>query len=165
MRWAVRSHEHYYRAAANGAAPPGELFAIVQGGMHLNLRSDSHDIGDSNPGATFGYVATELDRRAVSFIVARESLDEPRIAPIVRKAFKGVLVLNNGLDRETGEEVIRNGEADAVAYGRLFIANPDLPLRFAENAPLNAPDGSTFYKGGSHGYTDYPFHTQQKLAG
>ncbi|MGE3829916.1 MAG: alkene reductase, partial [Parvibaculaceae bacterium] len=134
-------------------------------GMHLNLRSDSHDIGDSNPAATFGYVAKELGKRKIAFIVARESLEEPRIAPIVRKEFGGVFVLNNGYTKETGEKVVGDGEADAVAYGRLFIANPDLPVRFAENAPLNTPDASTFYKGGSHGYTDYPFLTQQKLAG
>lgn len=134
-------------------------------GMHLNLRSDSHDMGDSNPAATFGYVAQELGRRKLAFIVARESLDEPRLAPAVRKAFSGVFVANNGFTAETGEQVLRDGEADAVAYGRLFIANPDLPMRLAENAPLNTPDLATFYTGGSHGYTDYPFLTQQKLAG
>ena len=134
-------------------------------GMHLNLRSDSHDIGDSDPAATFGYVAKELGRRKLAFIIARESLDEPRIAPIVRKAFNGVFIANNGFTKETGEKTVRDGEADAVAYGKLFIANPDLPLRFAESAPLNTPDASTFYRGGSHGYTDYPFLAQQRMAG
>ena len=134
-------------------------------GMHLNLRSDSHDMGDSNPAATFGYVAQELGRRKLAFIVARESLDAPRLGPAVRKAFSGVFVANNGFTGETGEQVLRDGEADAVAYGRLFIANPDLPMRLAENAPLNTPDPATFYTGGGHGYTDYPFLTQQKLAG
>jgi 2,4-dienoyl-CoA reductase-like NADH-dependent reductase (Old Yellow Enzyme family) len=134
-------------------------------GMHLNLRSDSHDIGDSDPAATFGYVAKELGKRKLAFIIARESLDEPRIAPVVRKTFNGVFVANNGFTKETGEKAVRDGEADAVAYGKLFIANPDLPLRFAENAPLNTPDASTFYKGGSHGYTDYSFLAQQKMVG
>jgi 2,4-dienoyl-CoA reductase-like NADH-dependent reductase (Old Yellow Enzyme family) len=134
-------------------------------GMHLNLRSDSHDIGDSNPAATFGYVAKELGKRKVAFIVARESLDEPRIGPVVRKAFNGVFVANNGFTKETGEQLVRDGQADAIAYGKLFLANPDLPLRFAEDGPLNTPDPSTFYKPGSHGYTDYPFLAQQKMTG
>jgi 2,4-dienoyl-CoA reductase-like NADH-dependent reductase (Old Yellow Enzyme family) len=69
-------------------------------------------------------------------------------------------------DRDSAEELLRAGEADAVAFGKLFIANPDLPQRFARNAPLNTPDPSTFYadlsaqasakEGGPQGYTDYP---------
>lgn len=125
-------------------------------GMHLNLRSSSHDISDSTPEATFTHVARELGQRKIAFIVARESLDEPRIGPAVRKAFGGIYVANQNFTKETAERVLANGEADAVAFGVLFIANPDLPARFAQGAPLNTPDSETFYTAGSTGYTDYP---------
>jgi 2,4-dienoyl-CoA reductase-like NADH-dependent reductase (Old Yellow Enzyme family) len=125
-------------------------------GMHLNLRCDAHSMGDSDPAATFGYVARELSRRRLAFIVGRESLDSPRIAPDIRKTFSGVYVANDKFTRETGEAVLAAGEADAVAFGKLFIANPDLPRRFAEGGPLNAWNTATFYSPGAEGYTDYP---------
>jgi 2,4-dienoyl-CoA reductase-like NADH-dependent reductase (Old Yellow Enzyme family) len=125
-------------------------------GMHLNLRSDSHSVSDSDPAATFGYVARELGARKIAFIVGRESTDEPRIAPVVRKAFGGVFVANDKLTRESAEDLVAGGDADAVAFGKLFIANPDLPARFAVNAPLNAWNSATFYAKGAEGYTDYP---------
>jgi len=71
--------------------------------------------------------------------------------------FGGVYVANEGFTRESGEQALENGEADAVAFGKLFIANPDLPERFKAGAPLNEPDQSTFYADGARGYTDYPF--------
>jgi 2,4-dienoyl-CoA reductase-like NADH-dependent reductase (Old Yellow Enzyme family) len=125
-------------------------------GMHLNLRCDAHSMGDSDPAATFGYVARELGRRGLAFIVGRESLDSPRIGPDIRKAFGGVYVANDKFTRETGEAVLAAGEADAVAFGKLFIANPDLPQRFAQDGPLNAWNTATFYSPGAEGYTDYP---------
>ncbi|HEU5236955.1 MAG TPA: hypothetical protein VFU37_07425, partial [Pyrinomonadaceae bacterium] len=85
------------------------------------------------------------------------SLEEPRLVPELKKAFGGPLIANELFTKETGEEVLAKGEADAVAYGRLFIANPDLPRRFALNARLNEPVPETFYAVGSRGYTDYPF--------
>ena len=125
-------------------------------GMHLNLRCDAHSMGDSDPAATFGYVVRELGRRGLAFIVGRESLDSPRIGPDIRKAFNGVYVANDKFTRETGEAVLAAGEADAVAFGKLFIANPDLPRRFAQGGPLNAWNTATFYSPGAEGYTDYP---------
>ncbi|MGE0237896.1 MAG: alkene reductase [Parvibaculaceae bacterium] len=126
-------------------------------GMHLNLRRNSHDIDDSTPEATFSYVAGELGRRKIAFIVARESLEAPRIGPAVKKAFGGVYIANQDFTKDRAERSVVEGEADAVAFGKLFIANPDLPERFARNAPLNTPDDTTFYTPGSAGYTDYPF--------
>jgi 2,4-dienoyl-CoA reductase-like NADH-dependent reductase (Old Yellow Enzyme family) len=126
-------------------------------GLHLNPRGSSHSMGDSNKAATFGYVAREVGKRDIAFICARESLEEPRLVPELKKAFGGPLVANELFTKETGEEVLARGEADAVAYGRLFIANPDLPRRFALNARLNEPVPETFYAVGSRGYTDYPF--------
>jgi len=125
-------------------------------GMHLNLRSDAHSMGDSDPGGTFRHVARELDRRKLAFIVGRESLVSPRIAPVVRQAFSGAFIANDTFTRESAEDLLANGEADAVAFGKLFIANPDLPHRFRVKAPLNEWNASTFYSPGPAGYTDYP---------
>jgi 2,4-dienoyl-CoA reductase-like NADH-dependent reductase (Old Yellow Enzyme family) len=126
-------------------------------GLRLAPRGDAHGMGDSNPEATFGYVAREAGRRKIAFLCARETLDAPRRGPMMKKAFGGVFIANQKLTRETGNLLLAKGEADAIAYGQLFIANPDLPFRFAKDAPLNMPDPETFYAHGSMGYTDYPF--------
>jgi 2,4-dienoyl-CoA reductase-like NADH-dependent reductase (Old Yellow Enzyme family) len=125
-------------------------------GMHLAPRSDIHDMGDANPAETFGHVARELGKRRIAFICARESLDGARFGPELKKAFGGVYIANQQFTQQTAEQTIAAGEADAVAFGVLFIANPDLPTRFATGAPLNSPDQTTFYAPGPKGYTDYP---------
>jgi 2,4-dienoyl-CoA reductase-like NADH-dependent reductase (Old Yellow Enzyme family) len=125
-------------------------------GMHLAPRGDFHDMHDSNPAATFGYVARELGRRGLAFLCVREYYGPDRLGPRLKKEFGGVYIANEKYTQAQADQVIQAGEADAVAFGQLFIANPDLPARFAANAPLNAPDPSTFYVPGPHGYTDYP---------
>jgi 2,4-dienoyl-CoA reductase-like NADH-dependent reductase (Old Yellow Enzyme family) len=125
-------------------------------GMHLAPRCDVHGMGDANPAETFGYVARELGKRRIAFICAREHLGDGRLGPELKKAFGGVYIANQQFTQQTAEQVIAADEADAVAFGVLFIANPDLPERFATGAPLNAPDPTTFYAPGAHGYTDYP---------
>src|SRR5271154_6487229 len=100
-------------------------------GMHLAPRADVHDMGDSDLAATFGHVARELGKRKIAFICARESVKEPRLGPRLKAAFGGVYIANEGLSRESGERALAAGEADAVAFGKLFLANPDLPERFA----------------------------------
>ena len=126
-------------------------------GLHLAPRGDAHGMGDSNPAATFGYVASEASERKIAFICARESLDEPRQAPAMKKVFGGVFIANQKLTKETANDLLAKGEADAVAFGQLFIANPDLVLRFEKDSSLNMPDPETFYAHGSQGYTDYSF--------
>ena len=125
-------------------------------GMHLAPRGDAHDMGDSNPAETFGYVATELGKRGIAFICAREALGPNRLGPQLKKAFGGVYIANEKMTRESAEQVVASGEADAVAFGQLFIANPDLPKRLELNAPLNAPQPATYYHPGAEGYVDYP---------
>lgn len=125
-------------------------------GMHLAPRADTHDMGDSDLPATFGYVARELGKRKIAFICARESLAEPRVGPKLKTAFGGIYIANEGFTFESAEQALATGEADAVAFGKLFIANPDLPRRFALRAPLNAWNSATFYGTGPEGYTDYP---------
>jgi len=124
-------------------------------GMHLAPRGDVHGMGDSNPAATFGYVASQLGQRKIAFICARESVGPGRIGPELKKAFGGVYIANEKFTAESAAHMVETGEADAVAFGKLFIANPDLPERLRTGAPLNEPDQATFYVPGAKGYTDY----------
>lgn len=126
-------------------------------GMHLAPRADSHDMGDSDLPKTFGYVARELGQRKIAFLCARESVaPAPRLGPALKAAFGGVYVANEGFDGAGAAAAIAAGEADAVAFGKAFIANPDLPHRLALGAPLNPWNAETFYGEGPVGYTDYP---------
>jgi 2,4-dienoyl-CoA reductase-like NADH-dependent reductase (Old Yellow Enzyme family) len=125
-------------------------------GLHLAPRGDQHTMGDSNPLATFGYVAEQMGRRGIAFLCTRERQGPDWISPQLKQKFGGVLIANEKFTKETAEAVIEAGHADAVAFGQLFIANPDLPTRFKLDAPLNAPDPSTFYAQGPKGYVDYP---------
>jgi 2,4-dienoyl-CoA reductase-like NADH-dependent reductase (Old Yellow Enzyme family) len=125
-------------------------------GMHLAPRGDSHDMHDSNPSATFGYVAHELGKRGLAFLLAREYFGPDRLGPQLKKEFGGIYIANEKYTQALADQVIQEGEADAVAFGQLFLANPDLPARFASHASLNTPDPSTYYSPGPHGYTDYP---------
>ncbi|MBU6425396.1 MAG: alkene reductase [Rhodospirillales bacterium] len=124
-------------------------------GVHLAPRCDSHNMGDSNPLATFTYVAHELREKGIAFICAREHQGDDSIGPQIKKAFGGVYIANEGFTKESAEAALAAGTADAVAWGKTFIANPDLVARFANNAKLNAPVPDTFYGQGSTGYTDY----------
>lgn len=125
-------------------------------GMHIAPRGDAHDMGDSDPAALFTYVASELGKRKLAFLCARESHDQPALGPALKQAFGGVFIANEAFTAESAREAIAAGNADAVAFGKDAIANPDLVLRFRENAPLNPPDSNTFYGGDEKGYTDYP---------
>jgi 2,4-dienoyl-CoA reductase-like NADH-dependent reductase (Old Yellow Enzyme family) len=125
-------------------------------GVHLAPRGDSNSMGDSNPAATFGYVARELGRRNVAFLFIRERPEEPRLLPRLKALFGGRVIGNEGYNRAQAEAALERGEIDAVAFGKLFIANPDLPQRLGRNAPLADPDPQTFYTPGPHGYSDYP---------
>lgn len=130
-------------------------------GVHLAPRCDAHTMGDSDPLATFSFVARELGRRKIAFIFARESQAAPRLGPALKSAFGGVYIANEGLTRDMAEALINAGEADAVAFGKDFIANPDLPARLLKNAPLNPAQPESFHGYGRsnpvEGYTDYPF--------
>lgn len=143
-------------------------------GIRLSPGGTFNSMSDSNPEALFDYVVSELN----SFNLAYLHIIEPRIQGNVtvedeetglgvrhfRPIYNGTLITAGGYTRETGDAVLKAGEADLVAYGRLFIANPDLPKRFKLNAPLNDYDRSTFYRGDEHGYTDYPFLEESQQA-
>lgn len=128
-------------------------------GMHLAPRCDAHDMGDSNPAATFGYIARELGRRKLAFLCAREAYAHPQIpalGPELKRQFGGIYIANESFTRESAEAAIAAGTADAVAFGKTFIANPDLPARLQKGAELNHQNREKFYADGPVGYTDYP---------
>lgn len=133
-----------------------EVWGPGRVGMHLSPRGDSHDMGDSNPAATFGYVAEELGRRGLAFIALREAVGPDSLAPRLKASFGGPLIANERLDKAQAERLLRDGVADAFAFGQSFIANPDLVERLRLGTELNRPDPSTFYGGGARGYIDYP---------
>lgn len=126
-------------------------------GVHLAPRCDAHDMGDSDPAALFHHVASELGKKQIAFLCARELFEQPALGPSLKQAFGGVYISNESFTADTAREAIRAGTVDAVAFGKSAIANPDLVERFKSGAPLNTPDPATFYNVGPVGYTDYPF--------
>ena len=105
------------------------------------------------------HLAHELGKRQLAFIFARESRSAPFIAPQIKRAFGGVTIANQEFTREEAENLLQTGDVDAISWGQLFIANPDLPLRLERDAPLNEPNPATYYQyenDKSEGYTDYP---------
>lgn len=134
--------------------------------VRLSPNGDSQGVDDSHQAALFPAAATVLDRLGVAFLELREpgpdgtfgKSDRPAVAPLIRKAFKGVLVLNSDYDLARAQAAIAAGAADAITFGRQFLANPDLPRRFANGLPLNADDQKTWYSQGPEGYITYPAH-------
>jgi 2,4-dienoyl-CoA reductase-like NADH-dependent reductase (Old Yellow Enzyme family) len=125
-------------------------------GMHLAPRGDTHGISDANPAETFGYVARELGRRKIAFLMAREYKAPGWLGPRLKDEFGGVYIANEKFTFASANEVMARGEADAVAFGKLWIANPDLVERFRRRSELNEPQAATFYSHGIEGYLDYP---------
>ncbi|MBO9545405.1 alkene reductase [Caulobacter sp.] len=132
------------------------VFGPGRVGVHLAPRADSHSMSDSDLPATFAYVAKALGERKIAFVSAREYEAADSLAADLRKAFGGVYIVNERFGRDSAEAALNDGRADAVAFGKAYIANPDLVERLREDAELNAPDPTTFYGGGARGYTDYP---------
>lgn len=125
-------------------------------GMHLAPRGDAHGMGDSDLAGTFSYVAEQLGRRGLAFLALRESVGPDSLGPRMKQLFAGALIANEKLTGPEAERLIREGKADAVAFGKDYIANPDLVERLRQGRELNTPDPSTFYGGGARGYIDYP---------
>jgi 2,4-dienoyl-CoA reductase-like NADH-dependent reductase (Old Yellow Enzyme family) len=127
-------------------------------GVHLNLMSNTYSMSDSNPQALFSHVAEQLNERELAFIFGRENLNDTAqpIGPLVREKFKGAYIANDGFTRETAGHAVAGGYADAIAFGQLYIANPDLVERLRINAPLNSVNPDTIYTDDGVGYNDYP---------
>jgi N-ethylmaleimide reductase len=132
--------------------------------------STFNEMHDSNPEALYAYVAQQFAARGAAFL----HVVEPRVvgssdvegsqaavaSAQLRKHFAGTIIAAGGFDPNGAEEIVAGADADAVAFGRHFIANPDLPERIKKQLPLNAYDRDTFYGGDARGYTDYPFYAQ-----
>ncbi|MCW8279251.1 alkene reductase [Pseudomonas sp. PCH199] len=125
-------------------------------GVHLAPRGDAYDMGDSNPAETFIYVASELGKREIAFICVREHEADDSLSRQLKEAFSGIYIANERFNKEQANAWLLDSKADAVAFGIPFIANPDLPERLAQDAPLNEPRPETFYASGPVGYIDYP---------
>lgn len=132
--------------------------------VRLSPNGDSQGVNDSDPEPLFRAAGAALSDIGIGFLELREpprdgSLgqgDRDPLAPAIREAFNGPLVLNSDYDQARAEATLASGQADAISFGRLFIANPDLPRRFAEGAPLARDDKLTWYSQGAEGYLDYP---------
>ena len=133
--------------------------------VRLSPNGDSQGVDDSNPEALFTAAAKALSDLGIAFLELREpgpdgtfgKTDVPKLSPAIRKAFNGVLIVNS--DYTTVEEAqaeLDSGNADAITFGRTFIANPDLPERLRTGAPLAKDDAKTWYSQGPEGYIDYP---------
>src|SRR6202163_4376559 len=131
-------------------------------GIRISPVTPANDVSDSNPQPLFDHIVDHLNALKLAYIhVIEGATGGPRdIAPFdygsLRKRFKGAYVANNGYDFDLATKVLAAGEADLIAFGKPFIANPDLVERLKSGAPLNVPDKATFYGGGAKGYTDYP---------
>ncbi|WP_207460061.1 alkene reductase [Azospirillum sp. SYSU D00513] len=137
-------------------------------GVRISPWGHFNGMSDSDPGALFDHVAAQLGTRGLAYLHIVEpradqnsdtnALDPnaPDAASRFRTRFGGPVIAAGGFVKETAERVVAQGSADAVAFGRLFIANPDLPERLRQGAPLNRYDRSTFYGGDARGYVDYP---------
>jgi N-ethylmaleimide reductase len=144
----------------------GEVIAEVGAervGIRLSPVSPSNDMSDSNPSALFTYVVERIDALAPVYIHVVEGAtggDRNFGAPFdydaLRRKFRGTYIANNGYDLANAADAVASGRANLVAFGKAFLANPDLVARLRAGAPLNAPDKATFYGGGEKGYTDYP---------
>jgi 2,4-dienoyl-CoA reductase-like NADH-dependent reductase (Old Yellow Enzyme family) len=153
-----------------------EALASVWGGNRVAVRIGPggtwNHMSDSNSDQLFDYVAGQLNRFGLAYL----HIIEPRVkgnvvvaqgqGPIatqrLRRIFKGRIVAAGGFEPDTAEAIVEKGDADAVAFGRHFLANPDLPKRIKLGLPLNDYDRKTFYTFDSHGYTDYPFAERQR---
>jgi N-ethylmaleimide reductase len=138
-------------------------------GVRLSPYGTFNDMSDSNPIALFSYVIEQLSAKNIAYLHLIEprastaggsdanNNSAPNVANIFRKLCKMPVISAGGYSFELAKQALDNNLADAIAFGRLFISNPDLPRRFLENAALNDYDRKTFYGGNEKGYTDYPF--------
>jgi len=133
-------------------------------GVRLSPIQPFNDMRDSDPRATFTRVVELLHPLNLAYLhVTRLGMDAPGAAgptfdlTELRRAWRGIYMTNHGYDRAAAMTAVAQGEADLVAFGTLYLANPDLVERLRRDAPLNSPDPATFYGGDERGYTDYPF--------
>lgn len=128
-------------------------------GVRISPHNPANSMSDSNPRALFGHVAERIAPLKLAYIHVIEPVATPpgqQLLPLIKRLSRTPVIANNSYTAETAEAALASGAADAIAFGKLFLANPDLPRRLREGAPLNEWDMKTFYGGGEKGYTDYP---------
>lgn len=142
-------------------------------GVRLSPNGASQGVDDSNPEAVFVPAAKRLNEIGIAFLELREpgpegtygNTEVPRLSPAIRKVFAGPLIVNSDyFTREDAQAALDSGVADAVSFGRAYLANPDLIERLKQGAPLNDWDMKSWYGGGAEGYTDYPMLKDQEAA-
>jgi 2,4-dienoyl-CoA reductase-like NADH-dependent reductase (Old Yellow Enzyme family) len=132
--------------------------------VRLSPNGNSQGANDSNPHALFGAAAAALSEIGIAYLELREpgpngtfgKGEVAPVAPTIRAVFKNPLILNSDYDDVSGQAQLDSGVADAITFGRTFIANPDLPHRFAKHIPLAKDNMATWYSQGPEGYVDYP---------
>ena len=141
-----------------------DVWGAERVGVRLSPLNPFNDMHDSDPQHTFDTAATLLSPFGLAYLHVMESEIGDYKLPRqdfnfeqLRRAYKGTYMANGGYDKARANAALASGRADLIAFGAAFLANPDLPARFAKNAPLNTPDQNTFYGGDEKGYTDYPF--------
>ncbi|MGH8446828.1 MAG: alkene reductase [Solimonas sp.] len=136
------------------------VFGSGRVGLRISPLVGFNDASDSDPQALTRHIAQEIERRAVAFLDLRHNRfdlpEEQALADIVRLHYRGLLLRNGGYDREGGAADLASGRADAIVYGKAYLANPDLAERFRKAARLASPDFSLLYTPGPRGYNDYP---------
>lgn len=165
------SIENRVRILREVLAAVTEVWDAGRVGVRFSPFSEFNDIRDSTPMATFSAAVDAANEAGLAYVHFIEgetggSRDVPEGCDLqtLRKRFDGAYMANNGFDRQTALDAVETGAADLVAFGRPYIANPDLPERLERNAPLNTPDQNTFYGGGAEGYIDYPFLKDSEAA-
>jgi N-ethylmaleimide reductase len=136
-------------------------------GVKLSPSNTFYGMVDSNPQATFSYVLEALNAISLAYVHLMEPNETDLknravlnpVTPLFRPIYHGTLITNGNYTKDSANAALANGQADIVSFGKSFLANPDLPERFKQNAPLNEPDFQTFYSSGEEGYIDYPFLT------
>jgi N-ethylmaleimide reductase len=124
-------------------------------GVKFSPRIAFNDIEETDAEELYSYILERLNERGIAYVHINDSAGEGWHEKL-RPVYQGVYFANGGFTKESGEALLEQGHADAIAYGTKLLANPDLPDRFRQNAPLNQPDQATFYAPGERGYTDYP---------
>ncbi|TGE21368.1 alkene reductase [Hymenobacter aquaticus] len=159
------SVENRARFALEVVQAAADVFGADRVGIRLAPTGAMGGITDSDRVRTFRYVAEQLNALGLAYLHVIEALPGhpmaaapgvPAVAAELRKVFTGPFILNGGYTQETAEAALANNEADLIAFGVPFIANPDLVERFEQGTALNMPDQATFYSGGDKGYIDYP---------
>jgi N-ethylmaleimide reductase len=143
--------------AVLGQVPPGRV------GVRLSPLFGLNGIADADPAETFGHVVARLDSLKIAYlhvadtdVMGGAAPNMDAMLPFIRPRFRGPLMLNGAFSPERAAEAVATSDADLVAFGRMYLANPDLPERIRQGGPYNEPNPATFYGGGAEGYTDYP---------